>query len=220
MRFKDPKNTITTKYGKGNLHHQRRIKQTMLKALTHHSRVSLFRLDLHYPDTDIHYVMDYEAISRFFKYLNEQLPAFQKRKLKQLKLTKPDGYIHNTKIGHNWVREYGKETYFIGKKLHYHVMLLLNADAFNSIRYNKGDTENLYTVIAKCWLKAIEVYDLKYSKLVHIPKNPVYEFNRNDLAEKGIDGIYDSMKGRLDYLIKHKGKDVFNGKRSFGCSQG
>ncbi|MFG6654900.1 inovirus Gp2 family protein [Scandinavium sp. M-37] len=222
MKIKDPKNIINTRYGEGSLHQQNRIKQTILKALGNHSRISLIRLDLHFPDDDIHFLMDYEVISRFFKDVKEQIPAYLRKKLKQMELNKPDKAVrvHDTKVSYFWVREYGKETYYIGQKVHYHIVLLLNYSAFNSIKFTKGEVDSLYTVISDCWLKATEVFNEKYRKLVHVPENPVYSFTRKDLEEKGIDGIYDPLKDRLDYFIKFKSKDFHNNRRSFGCSQG
>ncbi|EMH6434999.1 inovirus Gp2 family protein [Klebsiella pneumoniae] len=199
------KGIIKTQYGDGIENYQKRIKETIVKSLNTHPRTALIRLDLRFPGEDMFYRDDPAVITRFFKSLNERIPVYLKNKRKS------GVRAHNTTLRYVWVREFGKQ----GK--HYHIALLVNKDTIHYMNAFQTDKGNFYTMIADSWLSALEINNIRKRCLVHLPLNCTYYLYKKDLINGDIDKVYESIKSRMDYLIKVTQKKS-DGERNFGCS--
>ncbi|EFK3817821.1 inovirus Gp2 family protein, partial [Escherichia coli] len=97
---------------------QQRIRETVLRALDVHPRLTALRIDLRLPDVPA--ATDAAVISRFINALKARIDAYQKRKRREGKR------VHPTTLHYVWAREFGECK---GKK-HYHLMLLVNRDTW------------------------------------------------------------------------------------------
>ncbi|MDO1900838.1 inovirus-type Gp2 protein, partial [Escherichia coli] len=119
-------------------------------ALAQHRAVSLIRVDLRFPEympvTLIDPDPDSAVISRFFASLKAKIQASHRKK------RCVNQRVHATSLRYFWCREFGKEK---GRK-HYHVILLLNKDAWCS----PGDftvPSSLATLIKLAWCSALHL---------------------------------------------------------------
>ncbi|EIG6162504.1 inovirus-type Gp2 protein, partial [Escherichia coli] len=87
---------------------QQRIRETVLRALDVHPRLTALRVDLRLPDVPA--ATDAAVISRFINALKARIDAYQKRKRREGKR------VHPTTLHYAWAREFGE---LKGKK-HYH----------------------------------------------------------------------------------------------------
>lgn len=208
MKPVKPRVKINTLYGESDGYQQKRIKQTLTKALNAHPRTALIRFDLRFPLGNVVYRDDAEVITRFFKSLNEKFPVYLKKRAER------GVRVHNSELRYLWVREFNK----VGGK-HYHICLLVNLDTVCYVKAFETDNGRFYTMVADAWLSATGLDNIRYRRLVHIPKNPVYKLYKSGLEESGIDDFYKTISERIDYLIKNRQKQSGDGARNFGCSQ-
>ncbi|RSB14994.1 inovirus Gp2 family protein [Citrobacter farmeri] len=210
--------TIQYKYIKShgplNKYQLKRIEQTIDKALDEYPRVMAIRVELHMPVcrplcdmllADDYARTDAAAISRFNASLNAKIKHYE---LKQKKAGKR---VRETSSRIVWAREFCPTN----NKKHYHVLLLLNRDAFNSLGSFEGNKGTLLRIIREAWMSAIGLIYPKDKELVKIPENPCYYVNVKDgkLSE-----AYRKLIFRSSYLAKEKSKCFTDGERNFGCS--
>lgn len=131
-------------------------------ALAQHRAVSLIRVDLRFPEYMPVTIMDPDpdsaVISRFCipESQNSGLPA-EKRCANQR--------VHATSLRYFWCREFGK---MYGRK-HYHVILLLNKDAWCSIG-DFSEPSSLATMIQEAWCSALHLEPWQGDGLVHFSR--------------------------------------------------
>lgn len=195
-------------YGPSNIKYLRRTNETIKKANESHPRTLAIRIDLRLPDDEDGIAIaktDSLCITRGMKSLDEHLKADQKRKKKAGKR------VHPCTLRYVWVREFTLN----GKK-HYHVLLLLNKDAY----YHPGDYKktdgNLASMISESWCSALGLDYPRYKALVHFAKDGVYCLNKN--GERYIK-TFDELMFRTAYMAKLASKCNEDGERNFGCSQ-
>ena len=172
--------------------------ETLLHRVTQlYNRTLAIRIDLRFP---MHYQLTQEVdqsnevMTRFFRYLNTELQSA--------------GTKYSTQLHYAWAREKHNST-----KPHYHLLILLNGDAFNSLGdmhcsasgyYDKG---NLYHRIVRSWAKAIQSFD-QMSGLVHVPQDHVsgklfvVQLHRHDHA------TFQNVFFAGSYLCKEHSKEV------------
>ncbi|MFN3069405.1 inovirus Gp2 family protein [Serratia sp. J2] len=196
----------------------RRITETIDKALDHYPRLLALRIDLRFPDEEdrldcpTRYYAGSDVISLFINSVKSQIEEDIKRKIKAGKTTLTC-YVRFV-----WVREFNQE----GSKKHYHVLLLLNKDAYAWPGLRQTDTfydrYTLFQMVINAWLRAINRADKenKYHGLVHMPQKGYYQLNRKKPDFKA---TYEELTERAMYLAKERSKDSSDGQRSFGCSQ-
>ncbi|MER3383166.1 inovirus Gp2 family protein [Pectobacterium aroidearum] len=179
---------------------QQRIIDTFLSSLDAYRRVLMLRVDLRIPN--IPAATDAAVISRFIESLKAKIKACQQRKQRKGKR------VHITTLRYIWVREYGE----INGKKHYHVILLLNRDAWCGAG-NFLDTNSLAGMIQQAWCSALHIDVQRFFALVHFPDNPSLWIDRrdNEQLQKGLE--------RAMYLAKYHTKVTDDGDRNFGCSQ-
>ena len=95
---------------------------------------------------------------------------------------------------------------------------LLNKDAYAHLgSFNVFYIQsNLISKIRKAWSNALSGDYECCAGLVHIPENPIYYLDANNLNEN----VYRDFIYRCSYMAKHDTKLYGNGFRCFGCSQG
>ncbi|OVZ78999.1 inovirus Gp2 family protein [Yersinia kristensenii] len=203
---------IDDDYGPLWRHYVVRMEETLQKALVAHSRTLALRVDLHFPDPDVLVcaATDSQTITRCMASLRAQLTAQWHRK------SQPGGRIHWTDLRYIWVREFD----WFGVKPHYHVVLLLNKDAYQSPGNYQFDGTNLATMIMAAWYRALKIDMLtnpKHRSLVKFPKNPCYWLDANS---DNVEEVFTDLMFRIRYMAKVRSKHHDDGYRLFACSQG
>ena len=208
--------TVISHRGELNQSHLSRIKETLEKALTEHPRTLAIRVDLRMPsvsachlerDSPVFFTNSKdELISRFFASLKAQLNHDQRKRIKA------GVRVHKCTLRYIWARERSEN-----HKEHYHVMLFLNKDTYRFIGSYKNEGNVLVNMVRKAWNSALGLDTDDRNHLVHIPQNPFYQMNRNDLINHLQE--YQEVYYRASYLAKIESKDRSDGRRCFGCSQ-
>ncbi|EEW0911026.1 inovirus Gp2 family protein [Escherichia coli O4] len=210
--------TIQYKYIKShgplNKYQLKRIEQAIDKALDEYPRVMAIRVELHMPVRrplcdmlleDDYARTDAAAISRFNASLNAKIKHYE---LKQKNAGKR---VRETSSRIVWAREFCPTN----NKKHYHVLLLLNRDAFNSLGSFESDKGTLLRFIREAWMSAVNLIYPKNRELVKIPDNPCYYISAKDGKQSE---AYRELIFRSSYLAKEKSKCFTDGERNFGCS--
>lgn len=185
-----------------NNHYLNRFEQVINLALAKHPRTLAARIDLHLPNETSR--NDKNVISRFTDSVKAKVKADRKRSKK----TNPKA--HDSEVHYIWVKESNQ----IGNKVHYHILLMFNKDAYWTLG-NYIAEGNLADLIVQAWCSALGVDKEKYRSLVYFPKNPCYHINRNALTKTH---DYQALLGRINYMAKDRTKQYSNQARSFGCS--
>lgn len=196
---------IITSYGPLNSDYLNGINKTIQAALEEHPRTFALRVDLRLPD-DVLARIDAAVISRFFDSLKAKLKADSNKKRAEGKR------VHPCTLRYVWVREFNQREY----KKHYHVLLLLNKDAYAFLGDYRASEGNLAALITQSWLSALGFKDERYQSLAYFPDNPCYYL---DVKTLDTDGVYEKLITRVSYLAKERSKISNDGERNFGCSQ-
>lgn len=181
-------------------HYLEKIKQVLDNFLTIHPRVIAIRVDLRFP-------AGYEGgnesyVTRFIESFKSKVNAAQNRSRREGKA------VHATKVGYIWVKEYGGSGGF-----HYHLVLLLNGDAFYQLGVFDVERGNLYARIVEAWASALGVHPVVGRAGIHIPENAIYRLRGEDIIN-----IYRDLFFRLSYFAKQESKMYRHG-RNFGSNQ-
>ncbi|MDD9341266.1 MAG: inovirus Gp2 family protein [Providencia heimbachae] len=183
---------------------QNKIETVLHQSLKKHTRLFILRLDYHFPvDTDCK--TDSKVITRHFDSLKAKLNAHEKRKITKGKRVHPNG------LEYFWVREVGPKS----GKVHYHVMLVFNKDAFFTLGRFDSNEHNLFSMIKTAWQSALGLKE-NIEGLVHSCDFDIsyLDKNRADFNEK-----YDAWVSHLSYLAKDFSKPYGDGNRVFGYSR-
>ncbi len=211
---------LNDNHGSLNNYYIDRMIDTINRSLADHPRTMAIRVDLRLPyipnqnchmsvDSPTHfYSVDEGVITRFFSSLQAQIEHDQNRKMKDGKR------VHWCNLRYIWVREISVD----GSKFHYHVLLLLNKDAYaflgNASDLNVND--NLISKIRKAWVSALRGDYEQCWYLVHLPENPIYFLNENNSS---FSSVFNDLVYRVSYMAKDVTKPYGDGNRCFGCSQ-
>lgn len=197
----------------------KRINETIDKALNQYPRVMAVRFDLRFPDEEdrqdcpTRYYDAPDVISNFIASVKSQIEEDIKRKRKAGKTTL------SCKVRFVWVRELNQDE----SKHHYHVLLLLNKDAYPWP--GKRQTEprfnfyGIFKIVINAWIRAIkrDNHEKSHHGLIHIPVSGYYSLNRN---KPHFETDCEALTERAMYLAKEFSKDHSDGRRNLGCSQG
>lgn len=191
-----------------------RIAETFSKALNDYPRLTGFRFDLH-PPAGID-SLNNEAISRFMASLNAQLEADYLRKVREGKRAYP------CRLRYVWAREYGESG-----RVHYHVLILVNRDAYFTLGNYRTEAElntmgledrttNMADRLTNAWASALGLSPFQAAGLVHFPNNPVYAMNANaeDFQQQLAELFY-----RVSYFAKADTKQYGTNANAFGSSR-
>lgn len=174
------------------------------KSLNAHKRVCAMRFDLRYP---LHISAQAaessnEAVSRFIDSLKAKIRHDRARAQAQLL------YAHDTDVRYAWAREVGRD-----ERVHYHVALLLNRDAYFTLGQFTSTEQNMAKRIQEAWASAIRLPLEQASGLVHFPDNAVYRFELETPQQ------LQAFFYRASYLCKVNTKHFGNGQHGFGASR-
>lgn len=144
-----------------------RLYKNIHAAIQKHSRTFAVRVDLHFPK---YYsplgqeVLSNQYLGVFVKALRRRLQRYKKDKQRR-------GYrVHDVKFDYIWVRESGPES----GKPHFHLLLLFNGHAFNTLGRFSDDCESLYNRIGEAWAEALGLHASEGVKYLYIPSDGRY----------------------------------------------
>lgn len=192
-----------------NANYAERTRQVFMAAREQYPRLAVFRADLRFPD-DGAGRRDECVISRFIDSLKAHMTSLFNTK-RQAGIT----CDHLTSLRYIWCREYGLQN---GNR-HYHVVLLLNKDAFHRLgSFVPPESEklpSLANLIQKAWCSALSLLWPQYASLVWLPGGQPLWIEQNSPNSPS---QYTKAYEWALYLSKEASKRYGDG-RSFGCSQ-
>ncbi|NWA68522.1 inovirus Gp2 family protein [Pseudomonas reactans] len=180
------------------------LNKVLQRAMDDCPRGFAFRFDLRFPAAiDL---PDYLYTNRVMDRFLESFKA--KIKHNRLKAGSSGKHIHDTMVRYGWAREIG----FLGKP-HYHVLILLNRDAFTTLGNFEPGRDNIFNRLVGAWASALRLSVDECDGLVHIPDKPDYRLHRDDeLGQREL--FY-----RASYLCKSATKAYGDGQHGFGASR-
>lgn len=173
-------------------------------ALSQYSRVFAFRFDLHLPiwvNADPSGFAN-TVISKFV----DSLKAKIRHNRDRAKATA--GGAHDTKVRYFWVREVGD----FGR-VHYHCVVLLNADSFKWLGTYQSSGSNMAIRVYEAWASALGLNVEQAKGLVNFPEHPSYVLTRD--APESIANFFH----RASYLCKARTKQYGHGHQSYNASR-
>lgn len=178
-----------------------RIIDVMHASLAEHPRTFAVRIDLRYP-LGLKTLPEARLIDRFISSLKSKIQHARIRAGRRAEYR-----VHQTSVRYVWGREIGQKG-----NPHYHFVIFLNRDAFNSLgKYGRG-RDNLFNRISEAWASALGIADEDAIGLAEIPKNAKYSIRADDFDSQD-DFIY-----RASYLAKAATK-VTGHRQRFGGSR-
>ncbi|KRV02530.1 transposase [Pseudomonas aeruginosa] len=189
--------------------HLARLKRTIELAMAQYPRVLAFRVDLRLPQgIDLpDYAYTNEVITRFFESFTKKIQHHQKRVGER-------GYARGCKVRYVWSREVGQR----GRRPHYHLLILLNRDAYYTVGRLRSERVNMISRMEGSWAGALGISADQVKGLVDIPKNAEYLLNR-DVRPDDIDELSELFY-RASYLCKTATKRYGDRQRGFDTSRG
>lgn len=194
------------------------LKRTVDLALDQYPRSLAFRVDLHLPRRgDLpDYVYTNEVISRFIESFKAKI-EYHRSQLREHKL-----HARDCKVRYVWAREVGQ----VGRP-HYHLVFLLNRDAYYSVGKLQSARRNMIARLKEAWASALGLPVVLVEEQVHIPDNATYRIDRNP-RERKVAGsnrkvLVDELPElfyRASYLCKAGTKSYGDRQRGFGTSRG
>ncbi|MEX5363523.1 inovirus Gp2 family protein [Pseudomonas guariconensis] len=184
------------------------LKRTIDLALAEYPRVLAFRVDLRLPlGVELpDYVYTNQVISRFFESFTKKIQYHQERVAER-------GYSRGCKVRYVWSREIGQKG-----RHHYHLLILLNRDAYYTLGRIGSERVNMFRRIEESWARALGLSANQVRGLVHRPDNYEYFINREIRRDK-VDELPELFY-RASYLCKVATKHYGDRQRSFDTSRG
>lgn len=180
-----------------------RSKKVIEAALGQYGRVFAFRLDLRFPYGECgRYLEGNSVLERFIASFKAKIRHNRNR------AQESNPYAHDSTVRYIWCRELGQHG-----TPHYHMVILLNNDAFCTLGKFELDRDNLFNRLHEAWASALGLSVDRVIGLVELPKNPFYVLRRND-PETVSDFFY-----RVSYLCKAETKVFGGGTHAFGTSR-
>ena len=180
-----------------------RLRKTIENALHQYSRVFAFRVDLRFPaGIDLPEIYSNHVVERFVESLKAKI-----RHNRQM-ARQENRYAHDSNVRFVWAREVG-----LYGRPHYHMAILLNFEAFNSLGKFEPGRDNMFNRLTQAWASALGLSVDDVRGLVEIPANPAYCLLRNDPRSQA-EFFY-----RASYLCKVATKVYGNGQHGFGASR-
>jgi len=140
LRVQNEQGPLIEKYLQG-------LYQTICNAISEHPRTLASRFDLRFP-SDYHLPVDCSAnyyLKPFFESLRAKINHEHNSARRQGKRN------HATSVRYAWCREQDRSPH-----PHYHVLLLINRDAYCSLGQIDFNNRNLFTKITEAWSSALK----------------------------------------------------------------
>lgn len=184
------------------------LQRTIDLALAEYPRVLAYRVDLRLPQgvelPDFAYTN--QVISRFFESFTKKIQYHQEQVAER-------SYSRGCKVRYVWSREVGQ-----AGRQHYHLLILLNRDAYYTIGRLGSDRVNMISRIEESWAGALGLPVEQVRGLMHIPKDAEYRIDR-EIRRDGV-GELPELFCRASYLCKVATKSYGSRQRGFGTSRG
>ena len=145
------------------------------------------------------YAFTNEVISRFFESFKAKIEHSRSMARRR------NRYAHDCKVRYVWVREIGDS-----ERPHYHLVILLNKDAYSVLGHFASERNNMFNRLEEAWASALRLPRDAVVGLVHIPENPVYYITRDD--ERSQAEFARTML--LSGAIRHSPTPAFSNRRS------
>jgi hypothetical protein len=181
-------------------------------AFNRYSRVLMFHVVLKLPQS----MTDFPngAITRFTRAFSERVSRDQLSRGSQV------ARVHKTDTHYVWCREVGK-----GERDHYHVMFMVNGNAYRQLGdFDGGIPSHITSMLKEAWASALQLAVHQISGLVHFSGKKL--ISRADIAGGPVIDKYGTFNTKyeagfywLSYLCKCESKFYAPGRRNFGCSQ-
>lgn len=194
---------VYTNRGPLVLEYLERSKKVIDRAHEDYGRVFAFRVDLRFPSGCCAlYLNDNRVMERFFASFKDKIRHNRNR------AHESNPYAHDSVVRYIWCRELGQHGI-----PHYHVVILLNNDAFCTLgRYELGGA-NIFNRLHEAWASALKRSVEGVVGLVELPSNPFYLLRRNDPETMA------AFFFRVSYLCKADTKCYGEGVHAFGTSR-
>ena len=185
--------------------HLAKLKLTMERALGQYPRVFAFRCDLRFP-THVQLsdqVYSNAAIGDFMESFKFQIESNRNMAARLNK------HAHTSEVRYVWAREQGQ-----GSRVHhYHLLILLNQDAFYTVGRLGSANSNMFHRLEEAWANALRLSVAEVQGLVEVPDNATYRIQRNDPFGQA------ALFERASYLCKVATKPFGNGYHVFDSSR-
>ncbi|NNN27166.1 inovirus Gp2 family protein [Pseudomonas nitroreducens] len=183
-----------------------RCKCTIELALEHYSRVFAFRVDLRLPlRLDLPEQVYTNVVIREF------LESFKaKIEYDRQRARTRNRYAHDSKVRYVWAREVGR-----GERPHYHLVILLNGDAYFTLGKKTSCEQNIFHRLQEAWAQALGLRKEGVSGLVEIPPAAEYRLTRRLADKRALADLF----YRASYLCKAATKTYGDGQHGFGSSR-
>lgn len=184
-------------------------KRTIERAVDHYPRVLAFRIDLRFPQdaelSDDAYTN--AVISRFIESFKAKIRHDRARAQGR------NPCARDSRVRYVWAREVGRN-----RRPHYHLLILLNRDAYYGVGRLVSRRANNVRRMEEAWASALKLPVDQVWGLVHIPEQSEYRINRYIRA-----GDHDALPElfhRVSYLCKAATKSFGDRQRGFDTSRG
>lgn len=194
---------IQTQHGLVVKNYLDRAYECFNKSLDQYGRVCMMRFDLHVPENCASSALtDNNLINRFISSLKAKIDHSQSQSRKQ-------GHrVHETNVRFLWCREVSDTN-----RVHFHIALFLNNNAYAFVGKFKLENSNMYSRIYQAWGSALSTAPEDIQGLIHFPENHTYLISRDD-EQSFQDAFY-----RTSYMCKMNSKEFNNHHHSFGFSR-
>jgi hypothetical protein len=180
-----------------------RLLRTMNAAIAAYPRVFAFRADIRFPAwfAAVDDLCGNAIMTKFIKSFKSKI------KHNRHVARRMNPYAHDSYVRCIWAREQAQSD-----RPHYHVVFLLNQDAFCSLGYYELGRDNIFNRLCEAWASALGLPVEAVKGLVEIPSNSCYNLHRED-PKSHADFFY-----RASYLCKVATKVYGDGTHGFGAS--
>jgi hypothetical protein len=175
------------------------------RAMEQYGRVFAFRVDIRLP-ADV-YSSEIAESNEVIGRLIESFKA--KIKHNRNKAFLANKYAHDTVVRYVWAREVGEGN----GAPHYHLVILLNYDAFCALGQFEPGRDNMFNRLQEALASALSLSYDAVSGLIHFPDNARYRLDRGCGEELA------AFFFRASYLCKAATKVYGDGTHGFGASR-
>ncbi|HFI2159450.1 TPA: inovirus Gp2 family protein [Pseudomonas aeruginosa] len=184
-----------------------RLHYTIERSLKQYSRVFAFRVDLRLPlNVELpDYAYSNKVISRFLESFKAKIEHDRQRARTRHR------YAHGSRVRYVWAREES-----MGERPHYHLLILLNGDAYFTVGRKTSSEQNIFHRLQEAWASALGLSVEEVSGLVEIPRAAGYLVSRAASDHGELADLFH----RASYLCKAATKSYGDGKHGFGYSRG
>lgn len=211
---------VQTQHGPLIYNYLQRMHETVCHALNEYPRLSAFRFDLRFPCYWPE--ADSAVITRFMESLKARLEASEARR------RRAGRRVHSSRVRFIWVKERDSSIHW-----HYHVVLVLNKDAYFSFGRFEEYPEDAWLDVPKdpraersncladlilgAWASALGARPEQVAGVLNFSENGTYHVNVSalDYLQQ-----FEALFYRISYLAKAETKQYGDASNTFGCSRG